>query len=89
MGKSLRLSGRILLRTCAAHRVVAATGAGVQNFESIVGTMPNDLRIRLIGLIVRDDVQGKARLRYAVVDNLLLNVAFHALAGVRGRKKSG
>ncbi len=52
MGKSLRLSGRILLRTCAAHRVVAATGAGVQNFESIVGTMPNDLRIRLIGLIV-------------------------------------
>ena len=50
--------------------------------------MPNDLRIRLVGLIVRHDVQGKARLRYAVVDNLLLNVAFHALAGVRGRKNS-
>jgi hypothetical protein len=50
--------------------------------------MANDLCIRLVGLIVRHDVQRKAGFRHAVVDNLLLNVAFNALAGIR-RSQNG
>ena len=70
--KSLRFALRTLLRASSS----AAACASVQNFEGIIGTMPNNLRIRTIGLIVGYDVQRKARFRHAVVDDFLLNVAF-------------
>ncbi|MNL88691.1 hypothetical protein D3C87_2185630 [compost metagenome] len=51
--------------------------------------MTHNLRIRLIGLIVRDNIQRETRFRYAVIDDALLNIALYALARIRGGQCRG
>jgi hypothetical protein len=60
------------LRGGTAYRVVAAAGAGIENFISVIGAVADNLGIGLIALIVRHDVERKAGIRNAIVDNSLL-----------------
>ena len=46
--------------------------------------MTDYLCIRLVSLIVWHNIQRKAGLGNAVIDDFLLNIAFYALAGIRG-----
>ena len=47
----------------------------------IVCTMSHYQGIRLIGLIVGDDIQRKAGFRYAIVNDALFDIALNAFAG--------
>ena len=48
----LRFGRRAILGRLRGSRDVTAGGAGVENFMRIISTMPDDLGIRLINLVI-------------------------------------
>jgi hypothetical protein len=48
----------------------------------------DNLGIGLIALIVRHDVERKAGIRNAIVDNSLLNITLNPFAGIGGCQRS-
>ena len=61
----------------AVGRGVSTVSPGVENFVRIVCTMSYHQRIRLIGLIVGDNVQRKAGFSNAIINDALFDITFH------------
>ena len=77
----LRFGSMAVLSWRAIGGGVATVGPGIENFMRIVCTMSHYQGIRLIGLIVGDDIQRKAGFRYAIIYDALFDIALNAFAG--------
>jgi len=91
LARGMLLRGSILRGTGSSRdaAVIVIATALVNNLLRVVLAMTHDLATRLIGLVIRHDIQRKAGGRNPVIDDFLVNIGLDRFARCLNGQRSG